>query len=386
MLTGGRSFHIVLLATVIGFCSFYAPQPLLPTFANHFNVSSQAAAWLLTLPFFALALAPIVVGSVLQRASAQQVLATACAVLSVSLFAFSFAPGFNSLLVFRAVQAVMLPILFTAAVTYCSKAGDADTRQTRIAIYITATIMGGFSGRIMGGFLGEQFGWQAPFIVLGTLSLLAAVLVWTLVYDIPLEDKKLDTRDIVELIKRADIRAGLLFVFTTFFTFSGALNVIPFRLVELQPDISSSKISLVYIGYSVGIFIPLVIQKVMARTGGAVPTLRIGLCFLLVGLVGLFIPSADLMLLVFLILSMGMFTIHATAQGLLNEFSPKNPSVVNGAYISNYYSAAAVGSIIPVWLVDHFGWNSYVVMQLILALTALWHLVGLKRAAKRNTV
>lgn len=378
-----RSFRIVLFTTFVGFCSFYAPQPLLPMFANVFGISSTLSAWLLTLPFICLAVGPILVGTVLQRASAQRVLAVSCLILSIALLGFVLSSQFYWLLFFRAIQSLMLPIIFTAAVTYCSKAGEPEKRQTRIALYITATIIGGFSGRLIGGFLGEAFGWQAPFVLFAVLALACAVLVWMLVEHVALDEKPLRAKQVLVLVRQADVRSGLAFVFATFFTFAGTLNVIPFRLVELEPDISASRIAMVYVGYSVGIFIPMLIRWVVERSGGELPTLFIGYVFLLIGLVGLFIPSANAMLIVFLVLSMGMFTIHATASGLLNNMHGDNASLINGAYISNYYSAAAVGSIFPVWIVTQFGWTVYVVMQLCIAVSALWHFRNLKRAARQ---
>jgi len=370
----------VLLSTFLSFCAFYGPQPLLPTFASTFDVTPTTTAWLLTLPFVCLAIGPVLIGSMLQHASAERVLSVALLLLALSLLGFSLAEKFHTLLAFRAAQAVMFPIIFTAAVTYCSRAGAAQSRRKRVAMYVSATILGGFGGRLFSGFVGEALGWHAPFILLSGLCFTSALLVWFLVTDIPLNSEPLRAKAVMQFVRRTDIRAGLAFVFTTFFTFSGALNVIPFRLVELQPDIPSSSISLVYLGYSVGIFIPLLIGGVVKRAGGEVPTLMIALCVLLAGLSGLFIPSVKLLTFVFLVISMGMFSIHATSTGLLNDLSPDNASVVNGAYISNYYAAAAIGSLIPVWLLNQFGWNTYVVLQLLLALTAVRYLPALRNA------
>ena len=125
-------------------------------------------------------------------------------------------------------------------------------------------------------------------------------------------------------------------------------------------------------------------RRVAELIGGEVPTLKLGFAFLFAGLAGLFIPSINLLLVVFLILSMGMFTIHATASGLLNKLHANNVSLVNGAYISNYYSAAAAGSVFPVWVMYQFGWSVFVVVQLCLALIALGCLPNLKKAIDDN--
>ncbi|MDB4222957.1 MFS transporter [Granulosicoccus sp.] len=369
---GGIGFWLVLCAAFTGFCAFYAPQPLLPAFSTAYGVPATTSAWLLTAPFLALACGPILVGAILQRVSARKLLSVSMAILGIALLGFANAESFVHLMVFRVIQSILLAIIFTTCITYASNAGDSSQRPKRVALYVSTTIFGGFSGRLISGFVADEFGLEAPFILFGILALISAGCIWTQVKDTRLPGEVLSLRSILGLFKKKDIRVGLIIVFTTFFAFSSALTAMPFRLVELNPGIQSSNIALVYSGYAIGIFIPIIIAWLVARGRKEVDILKIGTGIFLMGFCGLLIPDTAVLMFVFVLLAAGMFTIHATAAGLLNKLQSEHASVINGAYISNYYSAAAIGSVVPLWLIESVGWNAYVGATAMMIAGVFW--------------
>ncbi len=369
----GISFRLVLLAIFIGFCTFYAPQPLLPAFTSTYNLTPTRSAWLLTIPFLTLAIGPIVVGSLLQFTNARLLLCVSMLLLGLALLGFALSDAFNSLLVFRLLQSLLLPIIFTAGVTYASQAGDSSLRQRRVAMYLSTSIVGGFSGRLISGFVADSFGLAAPFMLFGVLAILSALSIGLKVRDVPLQAERIGLASIREVLQGKPVRFGLLLVFTTFFTYSGVLTALPFRLVELQPGISSAAISVVYLGYAIGIFIPLLLDRLIGNGFSEGNALMIGITLLCIGLIGLSLPSTSAIMVFFLVLSSGMFAIHATAAGWLNKLRAEHAGVINGAYISNYYSAAAIASVLPLWLVQLLGWQAYIASQVLLAASAFWY-------------
>jgi len=369
----GTSFWLVLLAVFIGFCTFYAPQPLLPAFKQVYNLTPTHSAWLLTMPFLALAIGPIVVGALLQFASVRLLLGISMLLLGTNLLLFALATDFKWLMVFRLLQSILLPIIFTVGVTYASQAGDTQYRQRRVALYLTTSIIGGFAGRLISGFVAASFGLSAPFALFGTMAIFSSLSIAFYVNDVPLQAQRVSLTSMRNVLNGKPIRFGLLLIFTTFFTYSGVLIALPFRLVELDPGISPDAISIVYLGYAIGILIPLILDKLVSTGFGEHKALTIGISLLCIGLVGLSLSNRFAIMFFFLILSSGMFALHATTVGWLNKIRPNHASVINGAYISSYYSAAAVASVVPLLLIQWLGWHTYLVSQLLLALTAFWH-------------
>jgi len=378
----GLSFSVVLLATFVSFASFYAPQPLMPMLSDAFAVNATTIAWIMGVSFIGLSVAPLLVGLLLQSRSIQTALWIAVGVLGLSQFAFASANNFTWLIVIRSIQSLMFPLIFTAAMTYCSRAGNTASRLRRVSIYVSATIVGGFLGRMAGGFLGTAYGWPAPFIVLGGLLLLASAMIFILVSDNRLQARTGADVSLIDIIKRPEIRAGLILIFTSFFTFAATLNALPFRIVALDENAPASSISLVYTGYVIGVFIALSIPHIVRISGSEIRAILLGISILITGLVGLMVPTLQLLIAVGFLFSGGMFIVHTTLSGYLNALAGDDVSMVNGVYISTYYAAAAIGSIFPLWFYHQYGWTAFVIMLVSIAVISLWPLRTLSRAIK----
>lgn len=379
----GRSFAIVLVTTFAAFSAFYAPQPLLPHFSREFEVSPTTAALLLTISFVFLAIAPLGFGVVLQRFSAQRLLVTSTALLAMLQFAFAAAPSFGWLLGARTLEGALYPAIFTSAVTYCSRAGEREAIARRVSIYIGTTIVGGLSGRLVGGFVSSWFGWRTSFVLLGILLVGCSVALRFAARDASLpRDGGGNFAATRSILATREFRAGFALIFVVFFTFSACLNALPFRLVDLEPDIPSSRISLVYLGYLIGVAIALNIGRIGRIVGGPLRTMGIALGLFVLGLALMWTRSANALIAIGFLTSAGMFTVHATLSGYLNGLRPAQSGLVNGLYISIYYSAGAAGSVLPLWVYNTAGWSAFLIFLLV---TCTVGFVPLALLARRRT-
>jgi len=172
--------------------------------------------------------------------------------------------------------------------------------------------------------------------------------------------------------------SGYVFIFTTFFAFSATLNVLPFRLVEIQTDISSARISLVYSGYILGIFIATFNQKLVQLAAGRIRAMAVSLTVLLAGLLLLLPANVWWLVLISFVTAGGMFFIHSTLAGYMTSLMPEQSNLINGLYISVYYAAGAVGSLLPLWVYHESGWLICVLFIFTVALSGFYSLNQLK--------
>ena len=315
--------------------------------------------------FVALAVAPLGFGVALQRLPAQRLLVTATLLLGLLQFAFAAASSLPVLLGARALQALLYPALFTAAVTYCSRAGSPDAVARRVATYIATTILGGLSGRLIGGFVSDALGWRGTFVLLGCLLVACALALLGVARDPKVAATRGGAAASFAILREPAFAAGYALIFIVFFTFSGLLNALPFRLVEIDPEVPASRISLVYLGYLVGVGIALNLARLHGLAGGALRAMAAALALLLAGLALTGAPSIGVLIAAGFLTSAGMFTIHATLSGYLNALRPAEASLVNGLYISIYYAAGALGSVAPLWVYQHLGWHAFLGAMLI---------------------
>lgn len=378
----GRSFALALITTFAAFAALYAPQPLLPFFAEHFAVSPTRAALLITVSMMALAVAPLAIGVWLRRYSAQRLLVIATLLLGLLQFLFAAAPSFSWLLAARAAQSLLYPAIFTAAVTYCSKQGENSAVAGRISLYVATTIIGGLGGRLIGGYVSSWTHWTNTFNLLGALLLLCSALLFFAARDASLAttERGATWPAIKTVIKDKVFLAGYLMIFLVFFTFVAILNALPFRMVELNPDIKSSSISLLYLGYIVGIVVALFIRPLTRALGGELRTLGFAVGLFLIGLALYGVQNFALMIAVGFLTSAGMFTVHTILSGFLNSRKPEYASLLNGLYISIYYSAGALGSLLPVALYHSFGWAAFLIAMFCSCALSLIPLALLKKS------
>ncbi len=329
--------------------------------------------------FVALAVAPLGFGVVLQRFSAQRLLVVATLLLGLLQFAFAAADGLPALLGARALQAILYPAIFTAAVTYCSRAGSADAVARRVATYIATTILGGLSGRLIGGFVSDALGWRGTFVLLGLLLVGCALALLGAARDQSVSATRGGAAASLAILREPAFAAGYALIFIVFFTFSGLLNALPFRLVEIDPGVPASTISLVYLGYLVGVGIALNLARLHALAGGPLRAMAVALGLFLAGLALTGLASIGVLIAAGFLTSAGMFTVHATLSGYLNGLRPAEASLVNGLYISIYYAAGALGSVAPLWVYQHLGWRSFVGAMLLACAAGFWPLHRLAR-------
>ncbi|MFT7210600.1 MAG: YNFM family putative membrane transporter [Granulosicoccus sp.] len=381
----GLSFTLALLTTFVAFTALYAPQPLLPFFANEFSVTPTRVALLITVTLIGLAIAPLGIGVWLNRYSAQRLLVIATALLGILQLVFAAAPSFSILLAARIGQSLLYPAIFTAAVTYCSKQGAREALASRISLYVATTILGGLAGRLIGGYVSELTHWTTTFQLLGVLLLLCSASLFFAARDVKLPSTSGGTswHAISAVLKNRIFIAGYLMIFLVFFAFVALLNALPFRMVAIDPDVAASRISLLYLGYLVGIIIAVFIKPLTYILGGEIRTLTLAMAIFLTGIALYGVQNISLMIGVGFLTSAGMFTVHTTLSSYLNSLKPESASIVNGLYISIYYSAGALGSLLPVALYHSFGWTIFLCTLLLSSSLALWPLLILRQSIAR---
>lgn len=373
-----RNLAIALFATVISFATLYIPQPMLPLLAGHFGVTPGEAGLLMTVAMLPLAFAPVFYGYFLQAIPARLMLIVALGLLAVNQVCFYWVDAFWQLLVLRLLQGLLLPAIFTALMTYCASTVPQPMVRRAMGFYIGATILGGFGGRLLGGLFASAFDWRIAFVVVGLLQLLPLLLMLKADSDANINFARLDPRSISRVLARREYRSMFVALATIFFVFSGILNLAPFHLRDLQPDASPLLISLLYIGYLVGVPISFYSHAISKRLRDERAGLLLGLGLHAFGLfMLLFVDFAGLVAMMFL-LAGGFFLLHALLTGLANHLASEHRGVVNGLYVSVYYLSGALGSWLPGYLYQGFAWQGMILLFFVLLAICAWSIASLR--------
>lgn len=382
----GKNLTILLVTTFFAFSTLYIPQPILPLLAATFNVSPADASLLISVTMLLLGITPILFSRVLHSISPRKILLHTIILLSFSNLLFVFADQFWQLLSLRVVQGLLLPAIFTALMTCCSAIAPAGKVRQYIAYYIATTIFGGFCGRVFSGIIATWYDWHYSFGLLSVALMLSWTLLWMLDRDARPGCQHNEPGAIRKVLQLPVFRYALLTIFTVFFTFSALLNALPFRLVEISPSISEFSISTVYSGYMVGILVVLASQKILRALGGQATTLTGAFALYLAAL--LLFPVADTVWMYICIFcaSLCFFLLHALLSGFVNHIADGNSGVVNGLYVSFYYTGGSLGAWLPAFVYRDFGWHWFTALLCAVLLLSFLFSSWMHRAARSHAL
>ncbi len=350
----------IILNTILVLSALYAPQPLLPVLSREFAVSREAAAALTTVTFIPLALAPLAYGYLLETVSPVRVLKWAVPLLAISELFFAATHSFSVLILIRLLQGLLVPAILTSLMTYLSGRSSADTVQRVMAIYIAATIFGGFAGRATSGLIANLYGWRFSFIVLAASLLLGFATLFKLPAGAPPKLVRPQPQALLKVLRKPGFLPIYLAVFCLFLIFAAVMNFLPFRLTELSSQADELRIGLMYSGYMMGIVTSLGAPRFVAWIKGEIRTVKVGLVGLGCTLLGLGSAQIWLLFTMMFLFCGAMFLVHSTASGLVNQLAGQEyRGLTNGLYVAFYYSGGSVGSFAPGIVYRHFGWSGF---------------------------
>ena len=376
-----RNLVIALVSTVIAFSTLYIPQPMLPLLAGRFGVTPGEAGLLMTVAMLPLAFAPVLYGYFLQAIPARLMLIAAFALLALNQLCFYWVDAFWQLVLLRLLQGLLLPAIFTALMTYCASTGPLPMVRRAMGYYIGATILGGFGGRLLGGVFASSFDWRTAFVVAGLMQLLPLLLMLKAESDADINFARLDIRSISRVLREPNYRYMFLALAAVFFAFSGILNLAPFHLRDIEPDASPLLISMLYLGYLVGVPVSFYSHALGRCLGGERSGLMLGLGVHATGLAMLLIAGFYGLVATMFLLAGGFFLIHALLSGLANHIASEHRGVVNGLYVSIYYLSGALGSWLPGYLYEGLAWQGMIFLFLGLLAVCAWSIGRLRLAA-----
>src|SRR5882757_8988308 len=130
-----------------GFCAFltiFAPQPMLPMLAKAFDVTPGRISLVVT-----------------------------AFLLAVPTLLAATATSYGQLLFWRFLQGVFTPGIFAVIIAYVNEEWEHGAGAATAA-YITGTVLGGFTGRVLAAIVASHAGWRWAFVTLGILNVLGA--------------------------------------------------------------------------------------------------------------------------------------------------------------------------------------------------------------------
>ena len=370
---------IIYFTAIITICSLYAAQPIQPVFQEEFQLTNLQALLFTTLMMFPLGIAPLFYGFLLETFSAKLLIRSAVLLLGLLELVFACSTSYFSLLLIRAIQGLMIPAILTSLMSYISFTSERENVQHSIAAYIAATIVGGFLGRFLSGLSTELLGWRYFFAFLGLVLIAAFFFLRVLEKDANMEYTRPKMSEVGSLLRKKKYFWLYIGIFSIFFVFSAMMNFLPFALKAMNPGAGEAGIGFLYFGYAMGIFVSLNSRKIIAYFGNESDAIRGGIFIFFVGTSLFFMKSYTVMFAAMFVFCTGLFMAHSLLSGFVNKMSSEKKAIANGVYISFYYLGGTLGSFVPGFFYERYGWSGFLLFLQLMLLFSLFCINRMKR-------
>ncbi|WP_421994853.1 MFS transporter [Roseococcus sp.] len=370
------------------FTLLYCPQPLMPVFSREFGVSAAAASLSISLPSIALAFGTLVASS-LSESFGRKPLMVGAVFGSAGLTLLSaFAPNWESFLVLRTLQGLVLAGLPAAAVAYLAEEVHPRSIGLAVGLYISGNAMGGMLGRVGTGILSDISSWHVAMGAMGLFGLLTAlVFVMNLrpsrhFRPRPLKLASLAQSFVVHL-REPGLRVLFLMGAMLMGGFVTVYNYIGYHLLA-DYGLSQAWVGMVFTVYLVGIVASTFIGSLADRIGRA-KIFWINMVVILLGLAVSLLPSVAGSVAGLAIVTLGFFGAHAIASAWVGRRALTAKAQASALYLFACYGGSSVIGTIGGWLLTAYGWPGVVALVagcMVVGLVAALWLARLKPLAQ----
>lgn len=252
-------FYLLCISTFFASLNQNIYAPIIPLIRNSFGVSLNAVHFSVGIFIFITAILQVVLGFIIDFKSQKNIVIFGLFLTSVSTITAAFTSSFSLFLVCRICQAIGTAALPLIAVHTIAALFEGTERGNAMGTYQIILSIAPALAPLLGGFLGEWYGYTGIFIFLFVISVILLLLSFTLLpEDRSNVNSKFDFKDIV--VKYHNIfsnQTGLMILvlgFTIFFTYFGILVYLPTLLTDVY-HVSLQAVGMLYLPLTISMIV-----------------------------------------------------------------------------------------------------------------------------------
>lgn len=385
---------LTLSAFAIGTTEFVIVG-LIPTMAADLNVSLPSAGLLVSLYALGVAIGAPVLTALTGKWNRKVVLLSVMSLFVVGNLLAWQAPGYNTLIAARILTGLAHGVFFSIGSTIATGLVSKDKAASAIAIMFTGLTVALVTGMPLGTYIGQTFGWQATFLIVALLGLIALIGSALLV---PNNLKQPPAAKLSAQLKVLTQPRLLLVYAITALGYGGTFTAFTFLapILENVSGFDSSAISLIMLVYGVSVAVGNIWGGKMADKMGPIKALTVIFSGLAAVLVVFNFTAVNPYASVATILVWGAFAfgnvpgLQVYVVKLAEKYTPDVVDVASGLNIAAFNVGIALGSWGGGIIVAESGlmntpWIGAVIVLVALALTRFSGLLDKKQTQQVAT-
>ncbi|WP_432481509.1 MFS transporter [Moraxella sp. ZY200743] len=334
---------------MIGFFAFlqvYSVQAILPTLMTDFHASEVAIGVAVGATVLAIALISPFMGMLSDAFGRKVFIVGSLLLLAIPTGMIGASGSVNELSIWRFLQGLTIPGITVVLIAYIGEEHNNHVTQM-MSLYVTGTVLGGFSGRFIAGHLHELIGWRYGYGVMAICTLIGAI--WVL-KTLPKSHHFVKSGNFTNSLsllfshtKNRHLMSACLLGGCVLFSLVGCFTFIGLHLSDAPYQLSTSHLANLFALYLIGMIITPMSSRLIARFGMIWVIIGAVLC----SIIGMIITLSTPLLAIIIgltIMSSGVFITQSATISYIGSQVTKGRSLASGLYYMGYYGGGGIGA------------------------------------------
>lgn len=359
-------FSIFALVSA-AFTSIYITQPVLPVLQAEFGVGPALVSLSVSAVILGIGLSNLPFGMLADRYPVYPIILGGGIAIAAGGLICAITHQFWVLIAARFFQGLFVPALTTCLAAHIARTLPLEKLNVVMGSYVSATVLGGLGGRLLGGWIHPPLHWRYAFVSASALVLFAMLVALKELPRYRTVIRPQSAIGFVEIIRRPQLLLIFFCAAGGFAIFSSIFNYLPFRLSSSEFGLSTEMITLVYLVYLTGFFMGPLSGRI-SNFYGSGTTILAGTVVLGISLLLVLLPSLAAVISGLTGICAGFFTIHAAAVGSLNRKLEHGHGRANAIYVLFYYMGGWLGITGAGFAFKLGDWDAVVYVAILLLL------------------
>ncbi len=347
-------FHLPTLSekftiAMIGFFAFlqvYSVQAILPVLMIDLKATEVQAGMAVGATVLAIALISPFMGMLSDAVGRKPFIVSSLLMLALPTALIGMASSIHEVIFWRFLQGVSVPGITVVLIAYISEEYSSRL-TTMMSLYVSGTVLGGFSGRFFAGHLEHFIGWRYGYIVMAICTLIGAIWAYKSLHRsqnfIISENFRTAFATLFSHIKNLHVICSGFLGSCVLFSLVGCFTFINLHLSESPYLLTPADLANIFAIYLIGMVITPLSTRVVIRFG-MTSTILLAILVSITGLLMTLFMPLGIVIMGLTLMSSGVFITQSATISYLTSHVSEGRSLASGLYYMGYYGGGFIGA------------------------------------------
>lgn len=334
---------------MIGFFAFlqvYSVQAILPVLMTDLKATEVQAGMAVGATVLAIALISPFMGMMSDAVGRKPFIVSSLLMLALPTALIGMASSIHEVIFWRFLQGVSVPGITVVLIAYISEEYSSKL-ATMMSLYVSGTVLGGFSGRFFAGHLEHFIGWRYGYVVMAIFTLIGAIWAYKSLPRsqnfIISENFRTAFATLFSHTKNLHVICSGFLGACVLFSLVGCFTFINLHLSESPYLLTPADLANIFAIYLIGMVITPLSTRVVIRFG-MTSTILLAILVSITGLLMTLFMPLGIVIMGLTLMSSGVFITQSATISYLTSHVSEGRSLASGLYYMGYYGGGFIGA------------------------------------------